>query len=90
MDEHAQETRPALCDERLNAGGAGLPDRGNDAAARGENIEIQHAGHFQFELVRPVARPNEMRMRINKAWHEDAAARIERGLIGVSCFEFGG
>ena len=88
VDEHAQETRATLRDERLHAGGAGLLDRGKDAAARRENIEIGHARHLQLEFVGAVARPNEMRVRIDKAGHEHAAARIEGRFVGIGGFEF--
>lgn len=38
--------------------------------------------------MRAVTRPNEMRVRVNKAWHEDASAGVECRLVGIGGFEF--
>ena len=51
MDKHAEQTRTTLRDERLHTGGAGLLDRGNNTAARCENIEVGHTRHLQLEFT---------------------------------------
>jgi len=65
-----------------------LLDRGKDAAARRKNVEIRHARHLQFEFVGAVTRPDEMRMRVDKARQEDAPACVESRFIGIGGFEF--
>ena len=88
--EHAQQARTGLRDERFHAGGARGFDSGNNAAACRENIEIGHAAHLHLEFVGAVARPDEMRVRVDKAGHENATARVESGFIGIGVFEFSG
>ena len=90
VDEHAQQARATLGDEGFHAGGAGLFNRGEDAATRRQNIEIGHAGHFLLEFVGTVTGPDEVRVRVDKAGHEHAAARIEGGFIGIGGLELGG
>ncbi len=86
--EHAQQARTGLRDERLDAGLARRADRGEDAAARGEDVEIGRARHLHLELVGAVARPDDVRVRVHEARHDDAAPRIEGRFVGIGGAQF--
>ncbi len=83
MCEHAQQARTRLRDERLDAGHARGADGGEDAPARGEDVEIGHAAHLHLEFVRAVTCPDDVRVRVHEARHDNAMPRVERGFIGI-------
>ena len=81
--EHAEQARTGLRDERLDAGLARRADSGEDAAARGQDVEIGRARHLHLELVGAVARPDDVRVRVHEAGHDDTAPRVEGRFVGI-------
>ena len=86
--KHAEQTWTGLRDEQLNGRRARRTDRGEDAAALSQNLKIRLACHLHLEFIRTVAAPNDVRVRVDKARHDDTAVGIERRLVGIRGFEF--
>ena len=73
------EPRQALRDELVLARGARRLHGRHDAAAGARDLLVGGAGEAQFELVRAVARIDEMRVAIDQAGRDPAA--VERDAL---------
>jgi hypothetical protein len=90
VSEHAQETRTGLRDERFDGSRSRRTDRGNDSTSFSQDLKIGLACHLHLKFVCPVTTPDDMRVRVDKPGHDDAAPRIEGRFVGIGGAEFGG
>jgi len=88
VGEHAQQAGTGLRDERLDRSGAGGAHGGDDPAAGGQDVQVVHARHLHGELGRAVAAPDEVRVRVHEARHDDTAGGIQRGFAGQGSAQF--
>src|SRR5204862_1275730 len=63
--------------ESLDRRGARFPNCRNDAAARRKYLKVFRAFDLHLKLVQPIAGVNDMRVRIDKTWTYNVAARID-------------
>ena len=87
--QHFAQTRQRFGHEALEAGFAHAPNCAVDAAARRQNIQIRGTTDFELELAQPVARVDDMGMRVDEAWAYRLAGGIERLFGGEFLDEFG-
>ena len=62
--------------------GSGLADSGTNAAARSRDLLIRRAGGPQFVFVDAIRREHGMRVGIDEARENDAAAGVDDFVIG--------
>ncbi|MCK6477595.1 MAG: hypothetical protein L6Q35_12275 [Phycisphaerales bacterium] len=74
--QHDVEPMPEEVGELGLRGGADGSDRGHDAAAGGEDLEVRGAAPPQVPLVEAAARETRVRVAIDKAGHEHASPRV--------------
>ncbi len=88
--EHAQQAGARLGHERLDRGAAGGMHGGDDAAARGQDVEVVLALQAHLKLGRAVTGPDDVRVRVDKTGHDHAAGGVQGRLVGVGVAQFVG
>jgi hypothetical protein len=89
VGEHAQQTEPRLRHERFERCGARRIDRGQDSTACRENVEVVCAGHLLLKLGSAVPSPDDVRVRVHEAGHDDAAGGVEGRFVAVGRTQVG-
>ena len=63
-------------------------DGGEDAPARRQDLQVGFALQAHLELSRAVARPDGMRVRVDKTRHDHLAPGIQLFFVRVGCQQF--
>ncbi len=82
--QHLQQARAGLGDQLLQGGGTRGTHGGEDAAARGQDFHVALTLQAQLELRSPVADPDGVGVRVDKAWHDHTTASIQPWLVRVA------
>ena len=75
--EHPPHALRRLLDQSGGRRGPGIGHCADDAAARGHDLHVRRAANTEIEFACPVARPGEVRVRVDEAGDHRPSARIE-------------